>query len=711
MKLIRAKFSNFRLLKNVELTFSTESDKPLTVIRAANESGKTTTLTAIMWSLYGSKYVTKKNGFYSASCLNEDGSGDVQIEVEVEFETEEAVESRGQASLETKHYKVIRRCTEKVKNNQFTRSGESQTLFRVLPQGDQRVPDSESYEIINKSLPHNLKDIYFTDGDSAMSFIEASADQNTKRKRVQKAIEALLSIEILKGLIQKLEKVRASFGKSIEKDDLGTRLTELTEKQSNIISFIEGEEEDIDELTINKKDYIKDYENIRNKIEEILKLGDREKLSLDIKKIERDISNLESRHKNEKSSLSTLLNSNSVSSFLLKEKVQPAIKILERLKNDKRLPKQSIPILTELLEAQLCFCGSELSENTSEGKIKRDFIVEKIKASEDSDKLNSIATELLYAAKGDPVWKGGEDQWLTEFNSLMENEQQVAVQLRDAQKKLEELNDDVNKINDDMLQSYRDQERLFNRQIETCISDISSKENEIKNKRNTLSNLAKEIESITKKLSKKDDSAGKYKLTDDIKNIFSGVFDKIQQEEVIKVSKEMNRIFLDMIGSDPVANPNTMIQSARLTSEFDIKVYGINGHELDPDQDLNGASRRAITLAFILALTKISKVEAVNVIDTPLGMMSGFVKRSVLQNLVAESNQVVLFLTHSEINEVEDLITEHAGEVYTLTNPGHYPVQLVNKPPIEDAAVLRCECNHLTFCNICERKSVESYNG
>ena len=711
MKLIRAKFSNFRLLKDVELNFSTESDKPLTVIRAANETGKTTTLTAIMWSLYGSKYVTKKNGFYSATCLNEDGSGDVQIEVEVEFETEEAVESRGKASLEKKHYKVIRKCTEKVKQNQFTRSGENLTLFRVLPQGDQRVPDSESYEIINKSLPHNLKDIYFTDGDSAMSFIEASADQSTKRKRVQKAIEALLSIEILKSLIQKLDKVRASFGKNIEKGDLGARLSDLNEKQTDIISFIEGEEEDIYELINDKKDYIKDYENVRVKIEEILKLGDREKLSFDIKATEKEITNLELRHKSEKSSLSTLLNSNNVASYLLKENVKPAIEILERLKNDKQLPKQSIPILTELLESEVCFCGSDLSKDTPEGQRKRDFIREKIKASEESDKLNGIATELLYAAKGDPVWKGGAEQWLTKFNSLMANEQQVAVQLKNTEKKLQDLNDDVNKINDDMLQSYREQERLYNRKIETCISEISSKENEIKNRKNTLSNLAKEIDSITKKLSKKDDSAGKYKLTNDIKNIFSGVFDKIQQEEVIKVSKEMNRIFLDMIGSDPEANPNTMIQSARLTSEFDIKVYGVNGHELDPDQDLNGASRRAITLAFILALTKISKVEAVNVIDTPLGMMSGFVKRSVLRNLVQESNQVVLFLTHSEINGVEDLISEYAGQVYTLTNPGHYPVQLVNKPPREDAAVIRCECNHLTSCTICERKSVESYNG
>ena len=40
MKLISAHFKNFRLLKDLSLDFSTDSDKPLTVIRAANETGK-----------------------------------------------------------------------------------------------------------------------------------------------------------------------------------------------------------------------------------------------------------------------------------------------------------------------------------------------------------------------------------------------------------------------------------------------------------------------------------------------------------------------------------------------------------------------------------------------------------------------------------------------------------------------------------------------
>ena len=41
MKLIKAKFTNFRMLRDITIDFSQELEKPLTIIRAENESGKT----------------------------------------------------------------------------------------------------------------------------------------------------------------------------------------------------------------------------------------------------------------------------------------------------------------------------------------------------------------------------------------------------------------------------------------------------------------------------------------------------------------------------------------------------------------------------------------------------------------------------------------------------------------------------------------------
>ena len=55
MKLIRASIDNFRLLKGLTLDFSRDESKNLTVIRAANETGKTTCKTALLWGLFGNR--------------------------------------------------------------------------------------------------------------------------------------------------------------------------------------------------------------------------------------------------------------------------------------------------------------------------------------------------------------------------------------------------------------------------------------------------------------------------------------------------------------------------------------------------------------------------------------------------------------------------------------------------------------------------------
>ena len=50
MKLIRAEFENFRLLRDLKLSFSTDGKRNLTVIRAENETGKTTILNGLQWA-------------------------------------------------------------------------------------------------------------------------------------------------------------------------------------------------------------------------------------------------------------------------------------------------------------------------------------------------------------------------------------------------------------------------------------------------------------------------------------------------------------------------------------------------------------------------------------------------------------------------------------------------------------------------------------
>jgi DNA sulfur modification protein DndD len=190
----------------------------------------------------------------------------------------------------------------------------------------------------------------------------------------------------------------------------------------------------------------------------------------------------------------------------------------------------------------------------------------------------------------------------------------------------------------------------------------------------------------------------------DLEDILVASLEAMKTRELAQVSKRTNDLFLKMIGADPEQIEKAVIQRAEITDDFRIVVFGPNGRMLDPSQDLNGASRRALTIAFILALTRVSQVEAPNVIDTPLGMTSGYVKRAILSVAANQSAQLILFLTHDEIKGCEDILDLKAGRIFTLTNPAQYPKILVNPPPISDTRVILCACTHRQTCSICERK-------
>ena len=275
--------------------------------------------------------------------------------------------------------------------------------------------------------------------------------------------------------------------------------------------------------------------------------------------------------------------------------------------------------------------------------------------------------------------------------------------MRDAQgKKLKALEIQLDSIPDVDLQGLRSVQREYKNQRDRFNADWTRDETRLEGLKKERSNLVSERDNLLRQQKKGARVLARLEVASDVESVLKNSYDQMTNEELNKVSELMNTIFLEMIGADP--EHGAIIQKAEISNDFDILVYGPNDRSLNPDRDLNGASRRALTLAFILALTKVSEVEAPNVIDTPLGMMSGYVKRSVLKTTIRESSQLVLFLTRAEIADCEEILDAEAGRVITLTNPAHYPRMLVNNPQVKARKVLRCDCNHREECRLCQRQ-------
>ena len=110
MKLLRAEFQNFRLLRDLELEFASDRDKHLTVIRAANESGKTTILHGLQWALYGEAALPGKGEGFRLHPIDWDASEGkrVPITATVEFELTTYRRVSGDMRKTRRRYRLVR---------------------------------------------------------------------------------------------------------------------------------------------------------------------------------------------------------------------------------------------------------------------------------------------------------------------------------------------------------------------------------------------------------------------------------------------------------------------------------------------------------------------------------------------------------------------------------------------------------------------------
>lgn len=700
MKLIRANFENFRLLRDLEIDFSVEKDKNLTVVRAENESGKTTILNALQWAMYGDDALPNKGIDYRLHPIDWDqkNSNQVTIAVSIDFEHVTFRKTSSGFAENSQKFRIIRTAIESIDDIDWKRTHPKVDLYYLSDKGSELINNPDSF--INDLCPLELREVFFTDGDRALTFIE-EASISAKRERVQKAIRSLLGLNVIENALRHVSLVERDINKDAQKigvEDLNV-VTKNIEDVENGILELEGKLENA-KLQFNEFD--QRFHDIDKKISAALQKGNREDLEKELKKISQNIRDIDEQLIEANKEHSDLFKRQALAKDLLQPILKNASKILQKLRDSGKIPNTTIPVLEDRLKQDTCFCGESINPIDKSGSTRRQCIEKLIENSRKADEIQSIVTNLYFSSnellsesiKGQNDWISAYRKIFKKRDSLMELRKREGTSLKGLEAKLDKLPDiDLQGLRDHKRELLNQRDRFSAEQTKcnSLLGGLKAQRDELNFKRDK---ILREQEKGLRIISDLD-------VVNDIKQILSSSYEQLTDEELSKVSKLMNHIFLKMIGADP--DQRAIIKRAIISKEFDIIVYGPNDRTLSPDRDLNGASRRALTLAFILALTKVSEFEAPNIIDTPLGMMSGYVKRSVLKTAILESSQLILFLTRSEIAGCEEIINDYAGTTFTLTNSAHYPSMLVNDPGTLTQMVLRCECGPTKECKLCAR--------
>lgn len=699
MKFRRARFQNFRLLRDLEIEFSAEEARPLTVIRAENETGKTTILNALQWALFGDEALPSRGAEYRLHPIDwEDPSRTVDILVELEFEhTYERKNRDGNWIESTEVYLARRSATESIHGpNSWSREAHAFELLQMSESG--YTPLSGGELLLRQILESNVKDLFFTDGDRALSFITSEISVGEKRKRVQKAIRDMLGFEMLESAITHVRKAIADIQGRVREFGGGEELEQLFVRKTDIESRIVETEKRIEEIDDQLSQLAVDLQAVEQKIEAALAKGDKEQLMHLMKQRREERSKAREQLDKLRREHSNLFNRESLALFLLKDHIRKSGATLDDLRAKGRIPRTAIPVLTERLELGICICGEPLEPGHARYQHVIELIDEQRTASATDDRLTTLR---LVANQKLPEIMDSPSRWYEEVRAVVERRDELETRIRGFETELKELEDRLEKLPETDIAFLREQRRALREARDNLNREHGVKQSDLR----ALQQQKKEIDTALATLQKRQAISHRLqsRLTaaEDILEVIRRSYATIEQAEVPQVSGVMNELFLEMIRADP--EQNAIIQVAEVTPSYDIAVYGPQTRRLDPDRDLNGASRRALTLAFILALAQVSNVKAPNVIDTPLGMMDPLIKQSVLGTAVHHCAQLILFLTRSEIRDCEELLDRFAGKVITLTNSAHYPTMLCNDPGGSYRRVLRCECNHRQYCAVCER--------
>ena len=704
MQLKRAEFHNFKLLENVALEFSTDPSRPLTVVRAENGSGKTSILWALLWGFYGSRGLP--SGAQNLRLTSSAAPVDVPVEVQV------VVDFARSDGTETTDYRMIRSVHETPKGgDKFTRGPVKVRLIRRVAAGVEDV-DGDPESVLLKFLPTRLKSVFFTDGDDVQRFI-AGESAHGRQSRVHDAIRALLGLDELRVARDDVEHVSAHLRRQAAKS-AGAGLEEAEKRLSKIGQDIDKRQEELGSLTTRRGRISSARAESEKELSDIRGVGDIDELNDQLKRREQDLKQFEKREESIHERMKRSLSSQDVAWTLAKGKMLQGYRILDELADRGVIPGTSVEVLTDRIELGECICGADLSVGQS---ARRN--VEMLREEQrEISASRSRQTETFHAARmGRAAHEASCDadaDFAHERKKLLAEYAQNRDCIRETGSEIEMLKEKRAAIDEDQVQLLANRIKHAERKLADTSEEIGRLEKalELLGEKH---GVAKETYDTAEKASKVSGILRTQRLVaDDLKELVSTTLAVLESESVNRVSARMNDMFMEIVGSNPDL-AGAVFRSVRITDEFDIVVNTAGDGHLDPDFEVNGASQRALTLSFIWALMEVANQVAPRIIDTPLGMTAGGVKRRMVEAITDDRGgkgpnfQVVLLLTRSEIRDIEGLLEKRAGATQTLSCNKDYPVDLVHDWSIDRPLVRRCDCSHRELCEICQRRYDEDH--
>ena len=702
MRIESAHITNFKLLEDIEFHFSTDSVRPLTVIRAENGSGKTSILQALRWAIWGEQGIQPRMPLTSTTVPVRQP---VTVQVSVDFSELDMY------SGEETRYRLIRTCDEiRGEGDDYERVAPRERLLLLTDQGSVDIEEGVQARI-SAMLPLSLADVFFTDGDAVQNFVSGiDQSEGDRQEYVHQAIRQLLGFDEVESAEKVLGTISRSFRREL-RDSGSVELKVAEERLEEIEDSLAGKQEERSRTRSRIEGVDQQIREDDRELDRIKGIGDLDAIQARMRQLTTDIEHLKTEEVNVRRQMKDTLQSEGLSRRMLGNWLRSGVDVLAELEDRNVIPGMSVGLLHDRLELGVCICGVDLTE----GNPRHTHILELIEHQKRTEPRLQRLTELRYESRDitrETPKSPGDDGSFAErlgalrkqFTDCKDRQRQKDGDLRVERDRLSQIDEKRVRELTERLDSSKAKKSDYERQLGQIQGRIDEMDEQLQQLRETV-NQAEREEELSNALRRR------YEVANDLLALTTGILDRLKSDHVHRVSERMEQLFLHIVGADPTADSNLFSGANIVSGSYDVVVHAQEGRTLDVVTDLNGASKRALTLSLIWALMEVAEREAPRIIDTPLGMTSGAVKHRMVELLTSPVEgtglpyQVVLFMTRSEIRDIEQLIQQRAGAITTLTCSKDYPVDLVNDWGSSYPVVRTCPCDHTQICQLCERRN------
>lgn len=715
IRFLNLRLKNFLLFEDLEIEFSKDPNKPVTVIRGENETGKTTLFRAFQWTIFGKESLQrldpeKDHAFRPVWLLGEPGQE--ITEATLLFEVE-----RDEGGLPMR-WQVVRKAVTDYSPEDGYIDEEIELSIQNEIDGTFQPANKNNIDIIvARYFPADTRGFYFVDADEADQFVGgglATFDVSKMRKSVTRSLHQLLGLKTLNDSKERLKQMAATRTRELSRLVDDERINEL----QNLVNDLAAEQKRLEtarttcaEGLDEAKDKVVEYKSRLAGLGEQQK--DLEDLNAAVEKAQEEYSDLSSDDTGANTHLGTLLKSEELYASLMKPLLDEVVGTLTPMRVDGVLPPHEVGLLPRLLEDNMCVCGRPLDDDHLEA---REHVEERLKVSKEFAESHEYLHKVLTSVERQASLS--HQNWAHHASQVMDGAREAWEAAREAWEDLQEAKEaranfglDTSEVSiaeniegltkwEGVLSKREGELRGLDEGLETNTSDSRSASEKLRIALRSNAELGPAQHELT--------------VTQRLHEIVEEVGERIESRQIPDVSDRCNHIFRAVIQATERSHFSEVgVEPVHLEAGIQYGLYakdGMGGPKAI--RTANGASRRALAVAYVLALTEVTGSRVPFVADSLLHALSGNVKLATIRYLVdgERIEQPIIFCTREDVinRDVAELLHAHTGSTYTLTTQtrvvqdGLGDVARYDPRATNDVCSVICGCSILEFCKVCE---------